>query len=168
MKVITETNTKSLLSWAPVLLGTALMILSGMIRIPCYPVSFTMHTCAVFLIGATQTPQKAFLSVALFLALGCVELLPTPLHLFGKCGGYYLSFPLAASLVALLRDHFSLWIALACGQMLIYTLGLLGLLPFIGLYQAVTMGVLIFLPSDVLKLIFAHYTARRFACTFPK
>jgi biotin transport system substrate-specific component len=77
------------------------------------------------------------------------------LWFMGKCGGYYLAFPIVAYLTARLSQRWPRLLAALCGQCIIFALGFLWLVPFIGSMNAWTQGVLLFIPSDVLKIFLA-------------
>lgn len=145
------------------LFGCCVMTLASCAKIPCYPVSFTMQTFAVLLIGLTQTPKQAFASVLLFLFSASIGVPvfcghANPLWLFGNCGGYLVAFPIAAYLTSQLKNTPIL--AIFLGQLLIYSLGFLGLVPYFGLSAALLKGVVLFIPSDLLKMVLALSAAK--------
>jgi biotin transport system substrate-specific component len=149
--------------------GAFLITLGALARIPLYPVPFTLQTFAIYLLGLTQSPKQAFASAAcyLFLASIGVPVLGGKVNLFwltGKCGGYLFAFPIAAFLIAWIRQKGAPLVALLTGQMLIFILGWIWLLPFVGAKVAFIKGVLVFLPSEAIKAAFAlaavHWRAR--------
>ncbi len=142
-----------------VLFGTTLIILGASIKIPMYPISFTLHTLAIYLIALTQTPKQAFASVICYLlcATGGLPVLcghANPLWFFGKSGGYLIAFPIAAYCIAKMK-YIQPLTALLCGACIIYALGMLWLIPFFGISIALTKGVLLFNPSEILKMVAA-------------
>lgn len=142
------------------LLGCGLITLSSFVKIPFYPVSFTLQTFAIFILALTQSPKQVMGSVLCYLL--CATLgLPVlcghvnSLWMFGKSAGYLLAFPLGGYLVAKLSQKIPALCALLCGQFVIYIGGFLGLVPFFGVKIAFLQGVLFFIPSDLLKNLMA-------------
>lgn len=156
-KQITQTYRE--LRWIGIaLFSAALITLSSMLRVPLYPVSFTLQTLAIFLIGLTQTPKQAVASVLCYLLWASVGLPvlgghANPLWFANKCGGFLIAFPIAAFLIARLRKRPLM--ALVCATGVVMTLGWIWLAYFFGAQVAWMKGVLIFLPSEGLKIILA-------------
>ncbi|MGH2612896.1 MAG: biotin transporter BioY [Rhabdochlamydiaceae bacterium] len=153
-----------------ILWGCLLITLCSLIKIPFYPVSFTLHTFAISILALTQTPRQAFFSVLCYLICGSLGLpvfsgLANPLWVMGKCAGYYSAFPISAYLIARIRQKGHPIFGLLCGHALILTFGFLWLIPFFGVHIAFTKGLLFFVPSDLLKILTAftivHYWERR-------
>lgn len=138
------------------LVGCGVITLFSLIKVSCYPVPFTLQTLAIFILALTQSPKQAFFSVLCYLFCGTLGL---PVFcgqtnmgwMIGKCGGYYIGFLLAAYLIAFLRKFIPSFLAIVCGQLVIYTLGFFWLIPFFGISIAFHQGVVIFLPSALLK-----------------
>lgn len=130
------------------LLGAGLMALGGAIKIPCYPVSITLHTLALFVVALTQSPKQATASVLCYLVF-------YPFGFVTKSGGYCLAFPIAAFLISYLSNHIRPLFAVLAGQGVIFLLGFLWLATFVGAKIAFTQGVLIFIPTAFLKAILA-------------
>lgn len=137
----------------PIVGGACFIFVCSLIKIPFYPVSMTMHTFAIFYLGLIQSPKNACWSAILFLAAGTLN----PYWMIGKSGGYFLSFPIAAYLIAWSSQRMSPFKALLLGQVVIYTLGFLWLVPFVGFYTALMKGVVLFIPSAVVKMVMAVY-----------
>lgn len=147
-------------------LGCALITLCSLVKIPFYPVPFTLQTLAVFIIALTQEPRQAFASGMCYLfcaSLGLPVLCggSNPFWIMGKCGGYLVGFPLAAYLISVLRKKCHPILAILCGQVVIFGLGFLWLIPFFGVKIAWLKGVLLFIPSGLLKNIAAVCIVRR-------
>jgi biotin transport system substrate-specific component len=158
---------KQELEWVKgVLFGTLMITLGSLARISLYPVSFTLQTFSLFLLALTQSPKQAFASAAfyLFLASAGMPVLGGKINLLwfaGKAAGYLFAFPIAAFLMAWIHQKGSPIVALFVGQMVIFTLGWIWLIPFLGAKTAFIKGVLIFLPSEVIKAVFALVFVRR-------
>lgn len=158
--VIRETTDLKMGSFLFMLMGCGILTLSSWVKIPLYPVSFTFHTFAIFLLALIQPPQQALGSAICYLLCGTLGL-PVfagkvhSLWMFGKCGGYLFAFPFAAYTTSLLAKKQGAILAVLAGQALIYTLGVVWLIPFVGIEISLIKGVVIFLPSDVLKGILA-------------
>lgn len=147
--------------WGGSLVGCGLLILGSYLKVPFYPVPFTMQTCALWILAMTLKPKQAVVAVLLFLGLGTAGLpvfggIANPLWLIGKSGGYLIGFPIAAYLVASAKGKSATIAAIAVGHCVIYLLGFLVLAPFIGAYAALMKGVVIFLPSALLKTVIAY------------
>ncbi|NGX59291.1 MAG: Biotin transporter BioY [Chlamydiae bacterium] len=145
--------------------GFFLLLLASWVRIPFYPISFTGHTLAIFILALTQTPKQAAGSVLCYLVGGSLGLpvfagIAKPLWFLGKSAGYYISFPIAAYLIASLAKKIPSWLAIFFGQLVIYTCGFLGLLSFVGVYVAFMKGVVFFIPSAILKMLVAPQIAK--------
>ncbi len=146
------------------LFGSCLITLCSFAKIPFYPVSFTLQTFAIFILALTQSPKQAFTSVFCYLFAATVGLPvfaghSNPFWIMGKCGGYLIAFPFAAYLTARIAQKSSAVVAILSGQMLIYVCGFLWLMPIFGFETSFIKGVLIFIPSDIIKNIAAIATA---------
>jgi len=142
------------------LLGCGLITIGSLIRIPFYPVPFTMQTLVIFILALTQSPKQAFASVVcyLFCATAGLPVLDGKMNVLwftGKCGGYLIAFPIAAFVIARMRQRGSALIALLCGEAIILLIGGLWLVPFLGAKTAFIKGVLIFIPSALCKMFAA-------------
>lgn len=152
---ISETRTLALTA-----LGCALITVGSLIRIPFYPVPFTLQTLAIFILGLTQSPKQAFASASCYLlcasaGLPVLDGTANALWMTGKCAGYLAAFPVAAYAIAVLRQKWPPFIALLCGQALILGLGWGWLALFIGAQAAFLKGVAIFIPSGLCKALAA-------------
>jgi biotin transport system substrate-specific component len=135
------------------------------IPLPFTPVPITGQTLGVLLSGIVLGSRRAALAMALYLLEGTLGL---PFFAGGRSGlggpttGYLLSFPLAAFLTGLLaergwdRKPLTAALAMLTGSLAIFTLGALWLSSFVGGAQkAFLLGVLPFLPGDLLKTTIA-------------
>lgn len=154
---------------ALVLGGSLLIGLSAQITIPLpfSPVPITGQTLAVLLAGALLGSKRGGLCLLTYLAEGVAGLpvfsggMAGPTHLLGPTGGYLIGFVAAAALTGLLAERGwdrRLWSNLAAmvtGNLVIYGFGLTWLAVFVGLNQALTLGVYPFLLGDVIKVAIA-------------
>lgn len=155
---------------ALVLAGSWLIALSAQVAVPLpfSPVPVTGQTAAVLLVGALLGSRRGSLAVLVYIAQGAAGL---PVfaggafglsRVLGPTGGYLLGFVAAAFLVGLLAERgwdrrpLTTAAAMALGNVVIYTVGALWLAVFVGgLRQALAVGVVPFLPGDLLKIAVA-------------
>ncbi len=162
-------NPSTILSLRTILLalvGSALLTVSAKIQIPFWPVPMTMQTFAVLVIGITYGSRLGAATVALYLAEGAAGL---PVfaggggiaYLAGPTAGYLFGFVIAAALVGWLAEHgwdrkaSTTAAAMLLGNLVIYVSGLLWLGTIVGYGKVFAVGMLPFLPGDVLKLALA-------------
>jgi biotin transport system substrate-specific component len=150
-----------------VVMGSLLIALCAQISIPLpftlVPVS--MQTFAVMMVGAMLGSRKGAAAVILYLVESIVGL-PVlagghvnPLALIGPCGGYLIGFVAQAYLVGWFaeRAHVfgKLWtafgVSLACALQL--ALGAFWLAQFVGYEAILVMGVLPFIPGEMIKIL---------------
>lgn len=145
-----------------VLGGAVLIAASTRVQVPMWPVPMTLQTLAVLIVAMTMGARLATGAVASYLAAGAAGL---PVfasgggvaYLTGPTAGYLLGFLVVASVVGALADrgftrHLLGALALAgLGSLLVYVCGVAWLSTFVGLESAVRVGVLPFLPGDVVK-----------------
>ncbi|MDD4330900.1 MAG: biotin transporter BioY [Methanosarcinaceae archaeon] len=146
------------------------------IPLPFSPVPITIQVFFVFLAGALLKSKWGSLSVLVYILLGIAGL---PVFsggasgiglLFGPTGGYILGFGLAAFIIGFLSEKsgksgfFSNFLFMSVGLCLIYACGLaqLAFVAKFRLLQSLSLGLLPFLPGDLLKLTAAAYIASRF------
>lgn len=142
------------------ILGCGLLILGAWIKFPFYPVPLTLHTFALFLLALTQSPRQAFYSTSLYLVLATMGipvffLHSNPFWWVGKCGGYLWAFPMAAYGMAKLRAKVGNLLALVLGSLWILLCGFAWLIPFVGPSMAWKQGLLVFIPSELVKILVA-------------
>lgn len=146
-------------------LGCSLITLCSWVKIPFYPVPFTLQTLAISLLALTQSPKQAFASVLCYLGLASLGLpvlcgKANPLWLCGISGGYLIGFPMGAYLASKLSQRWHPVLALLCGQALVYLLGFVWLVPLFGAKASFIHGVAFFLPSELLKIVAAWGISR--------
>jgi biotin transport system substrate-specific component len=151
-----------------VLLGSLLMAVSAKVQIPFYPVPMTLQPLVALLLGIALGPRLGAASVVLYLVQGAAGLpifAGTPergiglAYMVGPTGGYLIGFALAAYGAGWLARHYrSLLGAVAAalaGLALIYLPGVLWLSGFVGAGKALTLGLLPFVPGDLVKAALA-------------
>ncbi len=150
-------------------------LLAGIaIPLPFTPVPITGQTFGVLLAGALLGPRRGALAMLVYLAEGLAGLpvfaggtsawspsqLGVPV-IIGPSAGYLFSFPIAAFAVGFLAERGwdrRFWRAVAMmlvGQVIIYLVGLIWLGTYVGMQQAVPLGLLPFVAGDVLKVLLA-------------
>lgn len=142
------------------LIGCGLITLCSLVKIPLFPVPFTLQTFAISILALTQSPKQAYSSVICYLLLASLGFPvlcghANPFWILGKSGGYLAAFPIAAYVSSSIAQKSSKMGALLVGQFLIYLMGFIWLVPFFGATVALTKGVLLFIPADLLKNVMA-------------
>jgi biotin transport system substrate-specific component len=161
-----------------VLAGSALVAVCSHIALPLWftPVPLTLQPFAVLLLGLVLGPRLAAATLAAYLLEGAAGLpVFTPgfalgmgiAHLLGPTGGYLMSYPAAAALVAWLRRRVKRGFAgailsAAAGDAVILLCGFvwLAMWTHAGIGSAFVLAVLPFLPGDALKVVGAAGIAR--------
>jgi biotin transport system substrate-specific component len=116
---------------------TAIISVLSVITIPTHPIPFTLSLFAIFLTGSLLPPKDAFLSVIIYILLGAFGV---PVFsgfrggfqvITGFTGGYLLSYPLMAFIIALFQKFskkykiFFVTIGMVIALILCYFLGTL-------------------------------------------
>ncbi len=160
-----------------ILMGSLVLAIMAQIIIPLpfTPVPITGQTLGVMLVGATLGGRLGFLAVMTYLVEGASGLPVFSggragiLHLWGPTGGYLLSFPLAAGLIGYLVERFGsdrnlvkMMASMLLCSGLIFLSGATWLGVWlnitgepIGIQAVLAMGVLPFLPGDLIKNLIA-------------
>lgn len=141
------------------------------IPLPFSPVPFTLSLLAIFVISAILEPKDACIAVVLYMLLGMVGL---PIFsgfqggiqkLVGPTGGYligYLAIVFCASFAYRLKGSRIYYIfGMLLGTVICYIFGSIWLSHQAGLtlMQALFMGVIPYIPADVIKLTAAAVVA---------
>lgn len=161
-----------------VLGGSALVAVCSHIALPLWftPVPLTLQPFAVLLLGMVLGPRLAAATLAAYLLEGAAGL---PVfapglafgagiaHLLGPTGGYLMSYPAAAALVAVLRRRLArgftgAMLSAAAGDALILLCGMVWLAAWThgSVKTAFALAVLPFLPGDGLKVVLAAAIAK--------
>ena len=161
--------------WQNILLvvaGSLLVALCAQISLPLpfTPVPVTGQTFAVLLLGATYGARRSAAALGLYLAEGAAGLpvfapggLPGLARLLGPTGGYLLAYPAAAFLLGWLVERWPEarrrgwwgWLgAVLAAEAVIFAAGTawLKLVTQISWTEAVRLGLLPFLPGEVVKV----------------
>ncbi len=156
-------------------LFAALTAVSAWVAIPLPYVPVTLQTFFVMLSGAVLGPYFGALSMVAYIIMGSVGL---PVFargqaglgvLIGPTGGYLMGFvlcPIATGLIVKARKNAGpLWyaLAMAAGTLAIYACGViqLSIVLHMALDRALIVGVLPFIPGDILKIAIASIVAKR-------
>ncbi|MGE5799771.1 MAG: biotin transporter BioY [Syntrophaceae bacterium] len=144
----------------------AVTAIGALISIPLQPVPVTLQTLFLYLAGSLLGGSLGALSQVLYVILGVIGL---PVFSGGKAGlgvflgptgGYLIGFIAGAfvtgKIIEVREKPGLVWIVLAmlAGTAAVYTLGVLQLVLIgkLSVGKAATVGVLPFLPGDVLKI----------------
>ncbi|MDR1413332.1 MAG: biotin transporter BioY [Puniceicoccales bacterium] len=115
------------------------------LRVPFYPVPFTMQTFAVVAVSIFAGRRRALWSLLLFVLMW---------GMFVPTGGYILGFfavPFIVGNGALKLSNFHLLVRIFCSHILILAIGAAVLAYFLGLKAAFISGFLFFIPSGICK-----------------
>lgn len=159
-----------------ILLGSLFVALTARVTLwlPFTPVPITGQTFGVLLCGALLGPWRGGLALLAYLSEGLMGLpvfaggtsawspsaFGVPVIL-GPTAGYLFGFVPAAFFVGLLASRGwdrSFWraaLAMVAGEAAIYALGLPWLARYVGPGAAISLGLLPFIPGDILKLLLA-------------
>lgn len=152
-------------------LFAALTAVGAFISIPIYPVPFTLQTLFTLLAAMTLGSVMGALSQIIYVLLGVVGL---PVFagfkagigiLFGPTGGFLFGFIISAYIIGKMielkkeKNIFYYFLVGSLGTILLYLFGItqLSLVAGIGVKKAITLGMLPFLPGDILKIITASF-----------
>ena len=159
-------------SFARAALLAALIGASAPVSIPIGPAPITLQVLFVFLAGLVLGPVWGSVSLLLYLAAGAIGL---PVFagmngglgvLAGETAGYLWAYPIAAGLIGLavhrgteLRDPAEQPLPLVVGALVAATIVIYGLgagymawVLDLELWDALTLGVLPFIPGEILKM----------------
>lgn len=162
--VFTQDKSSPFLSLLAILGGSVLISLFAQISIPLpfTPVPITTQSLMVILLGVLLG-RKAVYSVMAYLMQGAFGLpvfaggLSGAAYLLGPTGGYLISYLLATYVIGAMlerkeRTSLNVFYAMGVGSLIIYLLGAARLACFVGIEKSLLLGVLPFLPGDLLKI----------------
>jgi biotin transport system substrate-specific component len=153
---------------------TALIAVGAYLSIPIGPVPLVLQNFFVLLSGLLLGPLHGSMSVAMYLFIGAAGL---PVfagasggiaHFFGPTGGYLIGFLPAAFVSGLLASRIQrdklipCLAALTAGTICIFALGVpwLKLISGFTWSKSIAVGLLPFIPGELLKVTAAAFTAR--------
>lgn len=172
-EIATFAAQRSLRSAGVILGGSALVAVCSHIALPLWftPVPLTLQPFAVLLLGLLLGPRIAAATLGAYLLEGAAGL---PVfapglafgvgmaRLLGPTGGYLMSYPAAAALVALLRQRLArgfrgAMLSAAVGNVVILLCGMTWLAAWThgSIKTAFALAVVPFLPGDALKVVAA-------------
>ena len=174
---IANAAAKGLRTGGVILGGSALVAICSHISVPLWftPVPLTLQPFAVLLLGLLLGPRLAAATLAAYLLEGAAGL---PVfapglafgagigHLLGPTGGYLLSYPAAAALVAslrrLARGFSGAMLSAAAGDAVILLCGMAWMTTWThgSIRSAFALAVVPFLPGDALKVVAAAAIAK--------
>lgn len=155
-----------------IVIGLFLLTISAQLSVPLQPVPLTFQSAMVVLLGLGMGSRLAMKTVLAYLLLGFAGLpvfsnytggllvLTTPV------AGYLLGFFFAAGLAGWLaergfaRNIFTLFVAAVLSASVIFMSGVLVLQAFLGWSKAYQVGVLPFLVTEPIKLMFVALAAK--------
>ena len=162
-------------------LFAALTAVGAFISIPIYPVPLTLQTLFTLLAAMTLGSVMGASSQIIYVLLGVVGL---PVFagfkagigiLFGPTGGFLFGFIISAYVIGKImelkkeKNIFYYFLAGLSGTVIIYIIGItqISLVTGIGVKKAITVGMLPFLPGDILKIIAASFIANKLKLVIP-
>ena len=153
-----------------ILMGSIILAISSKLKIPFYPVPMTMQTLVVLLIGILFGWKLGIATISLYLFEGIIGLpvfAGTPekglglVYFTGPTMGYLLGFIPAVFFSGFLRVNFKYnlvirfilnFLVFTFSVSFIYIFGLIWLFKFVPIEQLLALGVLPFLPAEILKI----------------
>lgn len=152
---------------ALVLAASWLIALTAQISLPMWPVPVTGQTFGVLFLAALLGRRRGVAAVMAYLAQGALGLpffqggTAGTAVLVGPTGGYLAGFVAAAYVVGWLcergwdRRMETAVVAMIAGNLTIYGVGLLRLANFVPVDELLLVGMVPFLPGDILKIVLA-------------
>jgi len=156
-------------------LFAALTAVGAFISIPIYPVPLTLQTLFTLLAAMTLGSVMGASSQIIYVLLGVIGL---PVFagfkagigiLFGPTGGFLFGFIISAYVIGKIievkkeKNIFYYFLAGIIGTVILYIIGItqLSLITGIGIKKAIVVGMLPFLPGDILKVIAASFISSK-------
>jgi biotin transport system substrate-specific component len=157
-------GSKAIRTGVMIIAGAAVMTLAARVQIPFWPVPMTLHTMAVMAFAVAFGPRMA---VSIFLAYLAAGAAGFPVfsgspergiglaYMVGPTGGYLLGFLVASWVVGVLasgKGVIGRTGGMLAGMVVIYGLGAAWLALYVPPAQLLAVGVLPFLPGDLVKI----------------
>ena len=148
-------------------LFAALTAVGAFISIPLYPVPLTLQTLFTLLAAMTLESVMGASSQLIYVLLGVIGL---PVFAGFKAGigilfGFIISAYVIGRIIETIKEKNIFYYLLAglIGTIIIYIIGVtqLSLITGIGIKKAIAVGMLPFLPGDILKIIAASFIASK-------
>lgn len=169
----------SIPSWlkdAGIILGASVIIslcAPFSIPLPFSPIPLAISLQVILMLSAFLGPRRAPLAVLAYITQGALGLPVFAgggaglLKLFGPTGGYLFGFVIMAFVMGWLYQNMKqrtagkLFASMAFANAVAYFFGALWLSTFLGLEKALLVGVLPFIPGDLLKIALALKIVKR-------
>lgn len=156
-----------------VFLGSLFLVLGAKVSIPLpfTPVPITGQTFSVLVLGSVLGKKRAPLAVLSYVFYGILGFPVFADHhggihtLIGATGGYLFGFVLASWFIGYLcergwdRSYIKSLFAMTLGHLLIFAIGLLWLVPFVGIQNILVMGFYPFILGTIVKTFLAASTS---------
>lgn len=157
---------KEVSSWVSIGLGAMLFWVCANFKmwLPLSPVPITMHTFAIFILGALLSFRQSLLSLALVYLMGLLQIpfLGAAITFSGVCVGYYIGWIAALFLISTLKERIPLLpLLFFVSNVVILGFGFLHLQSLFGAFAAWKIGVLPFLLGDTLKVFGAYFLIKK-------
>lgn len=159
-------------------MGSLLLWISAKIQVPFWPVPLTLQTLVVVLLPVFLGARAGIGAVALYMiegAFGLPVFAGTPqlgiglAYMAGPTGGFLAGFMVAASAIAIIapalkRTFLNGFIMAAIGHAIIFACGIPWLSQFVGLQQALAVGLFPFVAATVVKVGMAACAVKLINC----
>lgn len=142
--------------------GSCLLALFTQVKVflPFSPVPIALQPHIVLAMALFMRKEHVLISILSWLGYGFMGLpvfsggIVGMAALLGPTAGYLLGYFAAAYLIVWLKENARLQssVLLILGNLVIYALGILHLMSFVGLFKAVLIGVLPFIVGDLIKI----------------
>lgn len=159
-----------------VFLGFGMLFACSQISIPTYPIPMTMQTVGAILIGFIYNRKEIISSWSVYFALGSMGL---PVYynftygfakLYGPTAGYLLGMFLGSIIISYmketlklsLRNIYHIGLMVLSAHITIYISGVSWLTYLIGFEKAIFSGLILLIPSGIIKTIFLTISIRVF------
>lgn len=139
--------------------------------LPFSPIPLVLQVQLCLFFAAIYGAREGFIIVVLFLLQGILGApvfaggLGGIIPILGPSGGYLIGYALGAFCTGKMveRDNQCTMLAMILGNVVVYIMGILHLSHFISMKQACLLGVLPYIPLDLLKIAFfakltSHYS----------
>jgi biotin transport system substrate-specific component len=157
-------------------LGVAFLTASSWVQVPMWPVSMTMQTFAVLMVGALCGWRLGVATVTTWLALSVQFPLLSEfktLLMVVTTSGYLAAFVIMAAFVGFMAERgwtarpIPAFLTLLVAEVICFTLGVGWLAHVIGFEKAVQFGLMPFILGDLIKTVLAVALLTAFRRTLP-